>query len=69
MKPSSMIRECVIIGGKIYPVETDTQEKLASRKLSEAGINSARVWRSGVETRLVLLADTDVDPLENGTRR
>ena len=59
--------EYVIITGLVYPVDTDTQQKIASMALSKAGINGARVWRHGVSTNLLLLADTDVDPKENGT--
>jgi hypothetical protein len=65
----TMIREYVMIGKRLFPVDTDTQQKIAARRLSAAGINSAEVHRVGVgKTHLVLLADTDVDPVANGTK-
>ncbi len=66
---ATIVREYVTINGKVFPIDTDTQQKIAARKLSAAGINSVEVYRVGVgKTHLVLLADTDVDPVANGTR-
>jgi hypothetical protein len=73
--------EYVVIDGRTLPVNTVPEIALATRALTEAGINSTEVWRSphdlewirengdpdGVKTGHVLLADSDVDPVENGT--
>lgn len=59
----------VLIQGQSYPLDTKAQQRVASRKLSEVGYNSARVWCNGVSTQDLLLADSDVDPVENGTKR
>lgn len=75
------VTEYVIIAGETLPVSTEDEISAAERALSEAGINQTHVWRSphplewirengdpdGVETDLVLLADTNVDPVANGT--
>lgn len=61
------MNEFIMIHGKWWPVDTDTQQKIAARELSKVGINQAEVWRGDVRTHLVLLADTDVDPVANGT--
>lgn len=60
--------EYVWIDGIARPVNTEEQQTAASRMLSEAGINSAVVWRNGERTHLILLADSDVDPVANGTK-
>lgn len=74
-----MNTEYVVINGETLPVNTPEEIAAAERRLSEAGQNSAKVWRSphslewiaehgdpdGVENGQVLLADTDVDPTEN----
>lgn len=74
--------EYVVIAGDTYPVNTVPEIAAATRALSEAGVNSTEVWRSpsdsiesivangdpdGVKTHYVLLADTNVDPTENGS--
>lgn len=59
--------EYVLIQGVEYPVDTEEQQTAASAALSAAGINSTRVWKDGVSTERLILADTDVDPVENGT--
>lgn len=74
--------EYVVIAGDTYPVNTESEVSAAARALSEAGINSAPVWRSpadsiesiaangdpdAVKTHYVVLADTNVDPTENGS--
>ena len=61
-------REYVLIAGKQYACDTDTQQKVAASALSAAGINGARVFRNGISTHLILLADTNVDPVANGTK-
>jgi hypothetical protein len=58
--------EYAIISGMVFPLDTDTQQKIASRELSRVGINSTRIWRNGIGTNRLLLADTNVDPTENG---
>lgn len=76
-----MITEYVVIGGQTWPVGSTDEIAAAESALTDAGVNSANVWRSphslewirengdpdGVQTHLVLLADTDVDPVANGT--
>ena len=74
--------EYVMIDGVAMPVNTESEIKAAARAMSEAGVNSTDVWRSplasieyivengdpdAVKTGQVVLADTDVDPVENGT--
>lgn len=74
--------EYVVIAGDTYPVNTVPEIAAATRALSEARINSVPVWRSpadsiesivangdpdAVKTHYVLLADTNVDPAENGS--
>lgn len=74
------------IGNRRYPLNTDTQQKIAARELSRIGVNSVEVWKNvrqvyccfqgmtpgaqpdDIRTHFVMLADTDVNPLENGTR-
>lgn len=72
----------IVVNDRTYSVETAEQIETAGRALSEAGINSAPVWASphaldwieengdpdAVETSSVVLADTDIDPIANGTR-
>jgi hypothetical protein len=73
--------EYVVIDGATWPINTETEIAAATRALSEAGVNSAAVWRSpstidaivehgdpdGVKTHYVLLADSNVSPEENGS--
>ncbi len=74
--------EYVVIAGETLPVNTEAECKVACAALSAAGVNSAEVWRSplasieyivdsgdpdAVKTGHILLADSDVDPVENGT--
>lgn len=75
------MNEYVVIDGSTLPVNTESEIKVAASALSVAGVNSTAVWRSphtlewieengdpdGVKTGHVLLADSDVDPVENGT--
>lgn len=70
--------EYVTIDGRTLPVNTVPEIELATRALTEAGINSAEVWRSphglewirengdpdAVKTGHVLLAATDSGPTE-----
>lgn len=59
--------EYVLIRGNRYPVDTEEQQKKASAALSAVGRNSARVMKDGFATAHLLLADTNVDPQENGS--
>jgi len=74
--------EYIVINGETHAVNTESEIKAACRALSAAGINSAPVWRSPLasieyirengdpdafKTSQVVLADSDVDPVENGT--
>jgi hypothetical protein len=73
--------EYVVINGVTHAVNTESEIKAATSALTAAGVNSADVWRSprtledllengdpdAVKTGQVVLADGDVDPVENGT--
>lgn len=61
--------ETVFIDGKTYRVDTEKQQRMASAALSAAGINSVVIHRDGEPTERLLLADSNVDPVENGTAR
>ncbi|RPJ39929.1 MAG: hypothetical protein EHM35_01005 [Planctomycetaceae bacterium] len=74
--------EYVVINGVTHAVNTESEIKAAASALTAAGVNSADVWRSprtledllengdpdAVKTGQVVLADSDVDSVENGTQ-
>jgi hypothetical protein len=59
--------EFVAIKGVAWPVNTPLEIERATRELSKAGVNSVHVWKA-YQTGHVLLADSNVDPVANGTR-
>ncbi len=73
--------EYVVIDGATLPVNTVDEIAAAAHALTLAGVNQTEVWATphaldwiaehgdpdGVLNGRVLLADTDVDPVANGT--
>lgn len=59
--------EYVMIGGKQYPIDTSEEIIAASRAMSAAGVNKLEILSNDVPTGRFVLADSDVDPVENGT--
>jgi hypothetical protein len=59
--------EYVMIDGKQYPLDTSEEIIAASRAMSAAGVNKLEILSNDVPTGRFVLADSDVDPVENGT--
>lgn len=59
--------EYVMIDGKAYPIDTSGEIIAASRAMSAAGVNKLEILSNDVPTGRFILADINVDPVENGT--